>query len=111
MASLIYLASPFSNTNPAVREHRYLAARRFTIHALREGYAVFSPIVYGKDMEREIGTAFEPWQALNDAMIRRAEMFWVLRLDGWEESRGVTHEIALARTLKKTLVYVDPIEV
>lgn len=107
MASLIYLASPFSHNSPAVREHRFLQARRFTINALRAGYAIFSPIVYGKDMEKEIGTAFEPWLKLNNAMLDSCTQVWVLRLDGWEASRGIEYEVTYARELGKPIAYFD----
>lgn len=105
MAGLIYLASPFTHANPAVREHRYLLARTFTIDHLRKGLALFSPIVYGKDMESAIGTAFEPWAAFNDAVIQQCREFWVLTIDGWSASRGVKHELQLAADLGKPVVY------
>lgn len=108
---MIYLAAPYTHINPAVREERFLQARAFTIQMLRATFPIFSPIVYGKDMEHQMGYLFENWQVLNDAMIKACECVWVLRLDGWEESRGVNHEIALARKLHKNIAYFDPIEV
>lgn len=105
MVNLIYLASPFSHINPAVRQHRFEQARRFTIEGLREGLAVFSPIVYGMDMEKEIGTAFEPWQDLNDTLIRACDGVWCLCLDGWKDSRGVRHELELAHELGKPISF------
>lgn len=105
MAPLIYLASPFSHINPAVRQHRFEQARRFTIEGLRAGHAIFSPIVYGMDMEKEIGTAFEPWQALNDSMILASEQVWCLCLDGWSDSRGVRHELEFAHELGKHISF------
>jgi len=103
MASLIYLASPFSHINPAIRQHRFEQARRFTIEALRANIALFSPIVYGMDMEKEIGTNFEPWQQLNDAMISASTEVWCLCLDGWSDSRGVRHELELAHELGRPI--------
>ena len=101
MAGLIYLASPYSHKSEAVRRARYLAVRHVTIEMLREGYAVFSPIVYGMDMEKQIGTAFEPWANFNDTVIAACAEVHVLKLDGWQDSRGIKHELALARFLKK----------
>jgi len=103
MAALIYLASPFSHNSYAVRQHRFLEARRFTIEAIRAGVALFSPIVYGMDMEKEIGTNFEPWQNLNDTMIAASSEVWCLCLDGWSDSRGVRHELELALNLLKPI--------
>lgn len=108
---MIYLASPYSHPSPAVREHRFIIARHFTIQMLRLGKPIFSPIVYGHDMAAQIGTDFKSWQALNDAMVKVCEQFLVLRLEGWEDSAGVTHEIALAKSLRKPITYVDAIPV
>ena len=105
--SLIYLASPYSHKSEAVREYRFLVARYFTITALRNRQPIFSPIVYGRDMEHQIGTDYQRWQTLNDAMIRACREFWVLQIDGWEDSRGVRHELQLAKSLRKPITYLE----
>ena len=107
MANLIYLASPYSHPSEAVRYARYLAARAITIEALQAKEAMFSPIVYGKDLETIIGTAFEPWTNLNDAMIEACWQVRVLCLHDWQKSRGVRYEIALATHLQKPILYID----
>ena len=110
MAGLIYLASPYSHQSAAVREARYLAARSYSIHAIQQGYAMFSPIVYGRDMETQIGTDYLSWKEFNDAMVRASASVWVLRLYGWENSKGVEYEVNFARELKLPIAYVDPRE-
>lgn len=107
MAALIYLASPYSHPSEHVRNYRYFNARRVTILALKQGLAVFSPIVYGHDMETAIGTLFEPWQTLNDAMIERCDEVWVLCDLDWQKSRGVKHEIELANKLNKPVKFLN----
>ena len=95
MAGLIYLASPYSNPSEAVRLTRYFQALAFTTQKLKEGYAIFSPIVYGEQMAKHIGTDFESWATLNDRVLTACDAFWVLTLPGWRQSRGVRHEINL----------------
>jgi hypothetical protein len=107
MAALIYLASPYSHPSEAVRHFRYLNARRVTIKLLEQDVAVFSPIVYGKDMETAIGTVFEAWQVLNDTMIAKCDEVVVLCDDGWKKSRGIGHEIKLATQLGKPVRFMD----
>lgn len=107
MATLIYLASPYTHPSENVRNYRYLNARRVTVLALQRGIAVFSPIVYGRDMETAIGTDFRPWQNLNDAMIEKCDEVWVLCDDDWQKSRGVKHEIELANKLNKPIKFLD----
>lgn len=103
MASLIYLASPYSHVSLAIRHRRFLSTRLFTIKALQAGHAIFSPIVYGEDMATSIGTAFEPWQTINDTVIEKCDEVWVLCLEDWKYSRGVKHELELASSLDKPI--------
>ena len=111
MASLIYLASPYSHRNPAVRELRYELARLTTAKMLKEGQAAFSPIVYGKSMENMIGTDYVSWKQFNDAMLHAADEVHVLMLDGWRESKGVKYEVELANMLELPVLFIQPPEV
>lgn len=100
---MIYLASPY--TGSAIAEtNRAIAVRSFVEDMLWEGLPVFSPIVYTAAFPDFPGH-FEAWQFLNDTAIANCTELWVLCLPGWEASRGVTHEIALARQLGKTVRY------
>lgn len=108
---MIYLASPYSTGEGGNMEDRYRAARIATEVMLLEGLVVFSPIVYGRRMEKSIGTNYHVWKKLNDNMIRKADMVFVLMLEGWEKSAGVKHEISLASRLGKPIQYISPDEV
>lgn len=102
---LIYLASPWSNPDPKVRERRYLQARKATQAIIKAGKPVFSPIVYSHHIAEDGGLdgSWEFWQEFDHAMISRCSFLWVLTLDGWRESRGVTAEINLAAKLDKPM--------
>lgn len=106
MASLIYLASPYSSINPAVREMRYERARVVTASLLKRGIPVFSPIVYGRAMEKIIGTDYISWKTFNDCMLDSCASMLVLTIDGWENSRGVAYEIDRAKGLKLPISYL-----
>lgn len=105
MASMIYLASPYSHPSEAVRYARYLAARFTTITLLKKGIPVFSPIVYGKDMESLIGTDYKSWAPFNDSMLELCTSVHVLCIEGWNKSRGIEHEVRLAADLNKPIIY------
>lgn len=53
-----------------------------------------------------MGFTFEPWQALNDSMIKVCSEVWVLGIQGWMESRGIKHELELAVRLNKKITGV-----
>lgn len=104
---MIYLASPYSHEQASVRHRRFLDARDFTYAHLSRGVPLFSPIVYGHQFsaDYQMGTAHEDWLSLNVSMLNAAEMMWVLCLEGWEQSRGVAHEIDHMIAQGKTVYY------
>lgn len=103
---MIYLASPYTGSE-LQEANRASNAFSFVRAHLAEGLPVFSPIVYTAGFVGSPGH-FEAWQFLNDSAIRHASEVWVLCLDGWQTSRGVTHELALARSLGKPIRYFNP---
>lgn len=96
-----YLASPYTHPSALVREQRYLDLRDYAGPLMAMGYYVYAPILnthpiaimYSLPME------FEWWEGFNRAFIERSAGVIVADIDGWRESRGVAHEIALGREL------------
>lgn len=95
---MIYLASPYSDPDAAVRQRRYEAALTFTKQHLRSGVPIFSPILYGHHLN--LGTSFQQWLPFNMAILRRCEKLFLLRLEGWKESRGCAFELRVAGFLQ-----------
>ena len=104
--SYIYLASPYSHPDPAVREARYRAARDTAAWMLAQRLWVYSPIVHCHDLAQSAGlpTDFAFWGEYNRAMIASAESLYVLLLPGYLESVGVNAEIAYALSARKPVV-------
>lgn len=95
---MIYLASPYTYPNAQVREERFEIVRRVTMDMLALGLPVFSPITYCHQFATEFdhGTSAEVWWNFNREMLKKADIFVVLLLDGWSTSSGVQQERALA---------------
>lgn len=97
---MIYLASPYSDPDPVVRWSRYEAVCRHAAHMLRDGHLVYSPVVHGHALaQRGLPGDWAYWERHNREMLRRCDALLVLTLPGWETSRGVQAEVALARAL------------
>lgn len=109
--SFIYVASPYSDPDPAVRFHRYNAVGDFIQSRIRRDNhpMLYSPIVHWAPLAEkyDFPTHYEFWKRIDHSMINAAEAVWVLRLQGWKNSLGVTSEIAFAREANKPVVYVD----
>jgi len=108
--AMIYLASPYSHPDPAVREARFHAACRQVADMLRCGIAVFSPVVYFHQLATDY--ALPPWEcfwwALNPQLLGASDEVWVLKLDGWEKSRGVRAGMKMAKELGKPVMLIEP---
>ncbi|HEY0985114.1 DUF1937 family protein [Schlesneria sp.] len=106
--SLIYLASPYSHRDAAVREQRYRDACRATVNLFRRGQNVFSPIVHGHPLVAHgLPTDWSFWEAFDREQIARCDAVFVLPLTGWKESSGVIAEIEIASELEKDVWFVD----
>lgn len=106
---MIYLASPYTHEDPLEMERRYLAnisALRFLM--VKETEIVYSPIVYWHNVAKMLNLphGFEHWEDYDRQMLRLASKVIVLRIGGWESSKGVKAEIEIAGELGIMVEYL-----
>lgn len=105
---MIYLASPYSHPDPQVREERFQAACRAAAELMREGLLVFSPIAQTHPLTAYgLPTGWDFWERYDLAHVENCSEVRVLKLAGWEESRGVKAEIAIAVRLGKLVTFME----
>lgn len=104
---LVYLASPYTHDDPAVRQARFEAACDATAVLMRGGYAVYSPIASSHPvaLRHSLPTDWSYWEAFDELIISRCDELHVLMLDGWYESVGVQAEIRIAKRCGLPIVY------
>lgn len=92
---MIYLASPYSDPNPAVVAERYRLTEAATAELLRRRVWVYSPIVHCHHMATVHGLPTDAafWRDYNEHMLGRSDELHVLCIDGWHRSLGVRHEL------------------
>lgn len=106
---MIYLASPYTHSDPSVREARFDAACQATVGLVRSGHVVFSPIVHGHPLVRfDLPIEWDYWERFDREYLRRCNEVAVLMIDGWRESRGVQAEIDLAIDMDLPIRYLPP---
>lgn len=106
---MIYLASPYSHPDPAVREERYRAACRAAATLLLAGQPVYSPIAHSHPLVAYgLPADWSFWQRHDREMLARCDEVLVLMLPGWRESVGVREEVRLACELGKPVGYLAP---
>ena len=78
---------------------------------MREGHAVFSPIAHSHyiadHLHDDLRMDHEFWMRQDLAILRYCQKVIVLRLAGWERSRGIAREMDEARTLGIPIEYRD----
>lgn len=107
--SFIYLASPFASDNTRIRKVRFQKTVDATVRLIEKGHVVFSPIVHNftLTLKSSLEMGFEQWRAFDLQMIDAALAVWVLNIDGWAESGGVTYELNHAHWSLKPTFFVD----
>lgn len=108
MKGFVYLASPYSNPDPIIREARYIATAEVLMTMLKNGIWTFSPIVHCHELSKtwQMPSDAEFWKAYDRAMIDAAASVSVLMLRGWEQSLGVKDEIEYSISRGKQLNYI-----
>ena len=104
---LYYLASPYTHPDPKVMSERARIVTKAAVDLLKQGIYVFAPIAYNAPWERyELPGNWEFWQHFDKAFVSRMDAVVVLKIDGWDESVGVTAEIEFAKSLGIPVKYI-----
>lgn len=105
---MIYLASPYTHADPAVQEARFTHALQATAELLKQKRWVYSPIVHCHSLAlaHKLPGDFSFWKEYNFAMILKADLFMILRIEGYLDSKGVAAEKAYAVSLNKPVEYL-----
>jgi len=98
---LAYLACPYSDPDPKVRERRWVMVTGAMACLMKDRKrVVYSPITsthFLVDLGIPLGWDF--WEAPSLQMLERCDCLIVLGLEGWKSSVGVQAELAHARAL------------
>lgn len=105
----IYVANPYSHSDPDVMESRYSLTAAYVAAKMRDGEVLYSPIVHHHHMalEHKLPSNWPFWRHIDGNMLAAARGMRVLKLEGWEKSVGVQAEIAIAIALGVPVEYVE----
>lgn len=111
MSGYVYLSSPYTHPDPAVREARFKAACQAAANLMLRGRNIFSPIAHSHPVDLELGEpqSGEFWKKQDVPLLRHADAMIVLQLPGWLESKGIAWEIDMARSLNIPVEFMEPI--
>mgnify|MGYP000004507069 FL=1 len=109
MTGLTYLASPYTNPDPQVRERRFVEAYRAASALMARGEAVFCPIAHSHpiDLYAPLPQTTEFWMAMDLPVLRRCDRMKVLMLDGWQNSKGIALEMKAAEAMGIPIEFIE----
>lgn len=93
-----YLSAPYNHPDPQVRKQRYDLITATASRLIQEKTYVFSPITHNVPI-RDLGhmTTWEDWREFDLTMLSLCNKMILLKLPGWQDSRGVQAEILFAQ--------------
>lgn len=103
-----YVATPYSKY-PRGLDAAFEDACKATASLLRMGINVYSPIAHTHPIAKHGG--IDPldhsiWLPADAPMMDAAEGLIVVKMEGWDESYGISEEIKAFRTAGKPIIYV-----
>lgn len=106
---LLYLACPYRHEDLAVQKKRIAAVAFAAKELFLQGRPVFSPLTHNDFFCRlypEIEK--EQWMQFDLSILAGCTTLAVLKLDGWEQSKGVRREIDFAQQRGLPIEYLEP---
>ena len=109
MAEIIYIAGPYSHVSQLVRDERETVLTQAAAICAKHGHIVCSPITHSAPLERAgLELTQHDWLAFNEPFMELATRMLWLKIDGWQDSQGLTWEIEFFRHLKKPVTGLIP---
>ena len=108
----VYVGCPYTSKDPKEVEDRVRCATKLAAYMMSKGHVVFSPLTHSHTiadfLPPEDRFSQEFWMGQDLPMLEECDVLLVLRLPGWEESRGLRTEMQEAQRLGKYILWVDP---
>lgn len=107
---LTYLACPYNDPDPKVREERFHAVNREAARLMQLGEFIYSPISHNHPIAEAHGLpkGWDFWEPYDTAFLESCRLLIVLKLPGWENSKGVKAEMEIAQKLGIPIEFSHP---
>jgi hypothetical protein len=104
-----YLAIPYSHTDDEIKDLRFEIANAVSARLMKEGEVIFSPISHSHPMVKYgLPGDWNYWKNQDIMFLNVCSEFCVVMLEGWEESTGVSSEIAHMEQRGIDVQFIDP---
>jgi hypothetical protein len=110
MPDIIYLAAPYSHPDPTIRLERFIAINKAAGRMMTMGKIVFSPISHSHPIAEQcdLPLDWKYWELFDRTFLSLCSKLIVLRLPGWQISKGVLDEMGVAVELGIPVEFMEP---
>lgn len=109
--NIAYLACPYSDPDPKIKCMRHAIVTKVAFELMRAGIYVYSPLTHNVPIDQlGIHGNWMTWKNYDHSMLSRCDRLIVLKLPGWQESKGLAAEIACAEKLQLPIEWMEATE-
>lgn len=97
----IYLAGPYSHPDPEVRHFRFIELNKAAGQLMSQGLMVLSPISHSHPIVQcgTLPSDWGYWETFSRSCMSVCHKMVILCMNGWQDSTGVTAEMAIAKEM------------
>lgn len=112
-SKLLYIACPYTHSEPAMREHRYRMSCIAAAKLFAAGIVAFNPLANSVPAVEfgGIDLSHREWMGIDLPILRRSDEVLILGLDGWTKSQGVKSEMFEAMMLRKPIMLIEEADI
>ena len=108
---ILYLAGPYSHSDPDIREGRYARITAVAAQLISKGRIVFSPLTMTHPIDRLLAghsetLGSEYWVNFDESFMEFCSEIAVVMIDGWDKSSGVAREVKFFRDRGRPVHYI-----
>lgn len=104
-----YLAAPYSDPDPKVVQERMEQVYYYLSRFIIAGENIVTPLAMHEVATRfDMDGAYSFWSTYCLDLLKRCDSMVVLKLEGWDLSRGLESEIDFCKENHIPISYVDP---
>lgn len=108
---LVYVGSPYSKY-PTGIDCAFVETSRLTAELMKRGVKAYSPIAHTHPLARcgDIDPySHDIWIPFDRAMMDKADAIAILKMTGWDNSRGIDMELEVFESARKPAYTIDPV--
>lgn len=113
-SKVIYLASPYNHELDSVRIRNYEKVSEIAAEIVANGGVALSPITYGHTLigfRDNFPYDWPFWSNFCLSFLAKCDELYVIKMNGWDLSRGVAEEIKYAEENNIPITYIDYVEI